>query len=537
VSRNRARAGRLVAALLLLAAFASQYALVRPRNFAGFDEWLLLWLSHHGIVGSPYSNRPLNFLWTLPGALVPNSFLGFHLLHGLYLGLSGVVAFLVAACAFPGRQREAVLVGLATACWAPWDRARLSSVQMTINSGSACAALVAVLLLLLAWQRRSRLVLVIACALALAVARSYEGVLGVLVVAPLVPIAVGPRDRRLWAFVTPWLATVALASALCLAPILTGAPGASYQARTLGVELGPRLVLGRLLARFAEHLGPLLTTIPAAADGPAPWLAAAFAAAALAAAAGLRQPEPPPGAGAVRQELEIGALGLAFAAGGYGPFLVSASLDGPHRAETQAAFGIGLLLSALFALGARAFGPRRRGVALAVAAAWLAAAGATRTAALQRDWDRDPTATLQFRSLSGLLKVAPRLLPHTLVVAIDDSGAWRSSFGFRQALLWIYDGEAAGVLVDRPDQLYRTTATPLGLRTEPLGAIRSAWGVVPDLNRYAELVVVRFDRSGGAALLERWPAWLSPYEVGARYSPRRRIRAGPPAPGAAILAP
>jgi hypothetical protein len=535
---------------LLLAAFAAQYALVRPTNFGGFDEWLFLWLSERGILGSPYSNRPLNFLWTVPGALLPESFLGFHLLHGAYLGLGGLLAGLIARRLLPGRPAAALLCGLATACWAPWDRARLSSVQMTINSGSACTALLATLLLLVGWQRGSRLLLLLAAALALTAARGYEGVLGVLVLAPALLALAGPRDVH-WARASAvWAVAVLLAAALTLAPLVGGSAAAAYQTRVLGLDLDAAAVAGRLLRRFVEHLGPLLTTRPAAADGWLPWLSAALALAAAALAQGVARagaavahvsaralgPRAAPAAGA-RRELVVVALGAAYAAAGYAPFVLSPSLDAPHRAQMHGAFGIGLLLCGLLALAARVVGVRAGAALLALACAGVAWAGAARTAALQRDWDRDRAGPLQFLTLRGLLALAPRLAPHTLVVALDDSQAWRSSFGFRHALLHVYGGEATGSVPGRADLLYRTLATPAGLRTEPLEAIKGPWGVAADSHTHAELLVVRFDARGGVSLVEDWPRELSPFDPGPDYAPRGRLRPGPPAAGARILFP
>ncbi len=529
---------RAAAWALLLAAFAAQYALVRPTNFGGFDEWLFLWLSERGILGSPYSNRPLNFLWTVPGALVPGSFLGFHLLHGAYLALGGLLAGLIAARALPGRPVAALLCGLATACWAPWDRARLSSVQMTINSGAACTALLATWLLIVARERSNRLLLPLAAALAFVAARGYEGVLGVLGLGPVLLALLGPRDARCARASALWSLAVFAALALTLTPLVSGDAAAAYQTRVLGLDLDPAAAASRLLNRFAEHLGPLLTTRPSSADGWLPWLSAAFALAAAAQARTRRGAEAvvAPADGA-RRELALVALGLAYAAAGYAPFVLSQRLDAPHRAQMHGAFGIGLLLCALLALASRAVGPRARPALLALACAGLAWAGGARTAALQRDWDRDEAGPLQLRTLRALVALAPRLAPHTLVVALDDSRAWRSSFGFRHALLRVYGGEATGAIPGRADLLYSTLATPAGLRTEPLEAIKGPWGVGADSHSYAELLVVRFDAQGSASLVEDWPRELSPFDPGPEYAPRARIRPGPPAPGARILLP
>jgi hypothetical protein len=511
---------------------------VRPTNFGGFDEWLFLWLSERGILGSPYSNRPLNFLWTVPGALLPDSFLGFHLLHGAYLALGGLLAGLIAARALPGRPVAALFCGLATACWAPWDRARLSSVQMTINSGSACTALLATWLLIVAWERGSRLLLLLAAALAFAAARGYEGVLGVLALGPALLALLGPRDARWARAAALWSAAVLLALALTLTPLVSGGATAAYQTRVLGLDPDPAAVAGRLLSRFAEHLGPLLTTRPSSADGWLPWVSAALAlaAAALARNHGRAQTTVAPSDGA-RRELAVVGLGLAYAAAGYAPFVLSPPLDAPHRAQMHGAFGIGLLLCALLALAARCVGPRARPVLLALGCAGIAWAGGARTAALQRDWDRDDVGPAQLRTLRALVVLAPRLAPHTLVVALDDSRAWRSSFGFRHALLHVYGGEATGAVPGRADLLYQTLASPAGLRTEPLEAIKRPWGVDADRHTYAELLVVRFDARGNASLVEDWPRELSPFDPGAAYAPRARIRPGPPAPGARILVP
>ena len=538
--RARNGAGRwTVAWLLLLSAFAAQYALVRPTNFGGFDEWLFLWLSERGILGSPYSNRPLNFLWTVPGALVRESFLGFHVLHGAYLALGGLLAGLIARRVLPAASAAALLAGLVTACWAPWDRARLSSVQMTVNSGSACSALLAALLLVLAWERGSRRWALAAAALAFATARGYEGVLGVLALGPLLLACIGPWDGRLARLSLPWAAAVLAALGLALAPLATGAAAATYQIQVLGLDLEPAAVAGRVLRRFAEHLGPLVTTRPSAGDGWLPWLSAALALAGALVAPGARRSGAvsTPATPGARRELAGAALGAAYAAAGYAPFVLSPSLDAPHRAQLHGAFGIGLLLASLASLAARGLAPVMRATLLALACAFVAWAGAARSAALQRDWDLERTGPLQISSLRSLVGLAPRLAPHTLVVALDDSGAWRSSFGFHYALLHVYGGDAAGAVPGRSDLLQRTLATPSGLSSEPLEAVRGAWRIAPDSHAYSETLVVRIGREGDASLVAAWPRELSPFDPGGTYAPLQRLRPGPPARGAAILEP
>src|SRR5207247_11052069 len=88
-------AARMAIGIVLV--FCAQYAWVKPTNFEGYDEWLLLSLASRGIVSVPPANRPLALIFDLPHALLfPHSLAGVYLVHGAYLALAGVVASLIA---------------------------------------------------------------------------------------------------------------------------------------------------------------------------------------------------------------------------------------------------------------------------------------------------------------------------------------------------------------------------------------------------------------------------------------------------------
>ena len=76
----------MAAPLLVVAA---QFTAVRPTNFAGADEWLVLSLASRGIIDFPYAGRPLALLWCLPGLLVRHDLIGHLLTQVFYLAIGG----------------------------------------------------------------------------------------------------------------------------------------------------------------------------------------------------------------------------------------------------------------------------------------------------------------------------------------------------------------------------------------------------------------------------------------------------------------
>ena len=141
-----------IAAAFLLALAAALFAFVRPTNFGGTDEWLSFSLLSRGIVGFPYANRPLNLVWALPGwSIFPDQLFGFLVFHALWIGLGGVLVFLVIRRLLPGAEPLAFLAGALAIVWAPTDGARLCAVHMIVYSGCTFGVLLALWLTLEAW--------------------------------------------------------------------------------------------------------------------------------------------------------------------------------------------------------------------------------------------------------------------------------------------------------------------------------------------------------------------------------------------------
>jgi hypothetical protein len=111
------------------AVFWIGYAAVRPTNFGGADEWLLIDLSSRGILDFPYANRPLVLLWTTIAAQVwPHELRSYWLFNGIYLCGVALLTALLTRRLLPGAGLLALLAGVFAAVWAPLDGLRLSGV-------------------------------------------------------------------------------------------------------------------------------------------------------------------------------------------------------------------------------------------------------------------------------------------------------------------------------------------------------------------------------------------------------------------------
>jgi hypothetical protein len=440
----------------------------------------------------------------------------------VYLALAaGLVFLLVRRLAFAGPVLP-FLAGVIAATWAPLDMGRLAVVQCSINSGATFGVLLALYLFLESERRRSLSLLAMAVLVGLVTARSYEAVLGLLAGAPLLLLVRGERPGRgRWVRVVAWESGVAMALTLAVAPLLTGGGGSSYQREVLGLDVAPARLVTRLLRQFALHLMPLAPTAPeellhvAVALAVAVFLASAW----WLGFAGKEVALP-----ARRRLLALAALGIAFAALGYGPFVVSASVWNATRMQFLSGFGIALLLASAFALGASFLPGRARGSFLLAAGAWVVAVGTGHTLAMQRAWDRASFFPAQRATLRQLTELAPSLRANTLVLLVDEAGAWPMSFGFRHAVAYLYGPQVVGHVVGTDDLLYTARATPAGIVSLPAPTIREAWGCPPTLHRGDEILAVRLAPTGVLSLLEAWdPRLLLPLPAGARYDPRARI--------------
>ncbi len=511
--------------LAIAAVLASSFYWVRWTNFGGVDEWLYLSLNSRTIVEFPHSNRPLTLVWSQPAVwLAPFSFRGYFLVHVAYLALGAGLVFLIGRH-LSSDPRMPFLAGVFAAVWAPLDMARLATVQTSMNSGVLFGTLLALLLLVRSWERGRVLELAAGCLLAFVAARSYEGVLGLLLGGPLllrfVPGArPGKRDQAAW--LVAWEATAVFALVLAALPLLTKRAESVYQTEVLGLDLAPARYLGRLLGQYALHLGPLLPADPSELLHPG--VAGAvivFAAAwwALGLAGPVEGPREPP-----RRNAGLAILGLALAGLGYAVLVASPQVQGATRTQFLAAPGISLFLAAGLALAASGLSPRGRRVSLFAGGAWVVAVGTGHTIAMQREWDRISYFGAQVSTLRQMTDAAPDLRPNTLVLLRDETGAWPYSLSFHHAVSYLYEGRAVGHVLGATPLLYSLAASPEGLWSVPRPVIREAWRTAPTLHRYDEVVAFRRDATGRLEMFEDWEATRLPaLPPGARYEPRERI--------------
>ena len=535
VSR-RGAATTLVVLAGLLAVFWSQFAWVRATNFGGTDEWLYISLASHGVLSIPYANRPFVLLWTLPAALIwPHDLRSFFLVHTTYLFLTGWLLFLLTRRLAPSRPLLAFLAAAFCLTWAPLDFLRLDTVLLTGYSGFTFATLLTLVLFVESWVRRKPVLLAVAGLLGLVTARGFEGVLPLLIAAPLLLHWVGAdRSRRLRAWVASWEALMLLIVALVVVPFLRPEGPGSYQSSALRLDLDPARALARLFEQYGYHLLPLVRSpLRELAVRAVPLAVLTFLATFMVVA--VRYGGADDGLGR-RPLVLLAGLGLFLAGLAYVPFVLSASIRGAARTQFLSAPGVGLFLGALVSLAASGVrGPWRK-VALGLMGSWVIAVGAGRTIAMQREWDASGAFARQRHSLLELTRLAPDTRPHTLIVLIDDAGAWPAGFTFRHAVDYLYEGRAIGYVWGAADFLYPAYFVPPGVFYDPWPVIRGPWGVVPTLHRYDEVVVAHAADDGALQILTSWPASVLPVlPPGARYEPQARIVTGAPPPGSRAI--
>lgn len=524
----------------LLAVFAAHFAGVRSTNFGGADEWLYVELASRGVLSLPTHNRPLTLIWAaLPSSLWPHHLAAYHLANAAYLFLSGVFLYLVLRRLLPAWPRLAFLAAAFAPTWAPNDYLRLDSVLITGYSGFGFGTVFALFLFFESYFRRSGVLLAASLLVAAAMSRGVEAVLPLLCSAPVLLFAALPRrPRRFWVFGGLWALMAAASLALAAVPLLT--PGAdSYQAGALGLDPHPLRVGARLLDQYRLHLLPLLDSRAASPHRPEVAAAAAafLLAYALAARLGFGGAPEPEARGTSLRALGLLVLGLALAALGYGVILLSPAVRDAARMQLLSSPGMALALAALVILATRLAPPASRHAVAIALGGFVVAVGTGRTLAMQEEWDGWRSAyPAQHRALSGIVAQAPGLRPHTLVLLLDEAGAFRFAFTFRHAIEYLYGGRATGYVPGAHPYLYPAGFVPDGFLCEPWPAIRGPWGARPTLHGAGEIVVFRASASGNVSLEESWPEGLPPLPDPAAYLPRDRIlRAGPRPPAQAIL--
>jgi len=522
-----------VALVGLLAIFWSQFAWVRPTNFGGTDEWLYIALASKGVLDIPYANRPFVLLWTLAAAFVwPHDLRSYFLVHTTYLCLSGWLLFALVRRLAPSRPVLAFLAAAFCLTWAPLDFLRLDTVLLTGYAGFTFATLLTLVLFVESWMRKKPVLLALAGLLGLVTARGFEGVLPLLIAAPLLLRWVGAgRSRRLLAWVMAWEALMLLIAALVVVPFFRPAGPGYYQGSALKLDLDPLRVAGRLLRQYGYHLVPLVGSPPRELAVPALPLAVAIflAAFTLVTIRGGDSLED----GRARRPLAIlAALGFLLAGLGYASFVTSSSILMAARTQFLSAPGMGLFLASLALLAASSLPTGWRKPALALIASWVIAVGTGRTIAMQREWD-DWRSSFghQHDALVELTRHVPDTKPNTLIVLIDDAGAWPATFTFRHAVDYLYEGRAVGYVWKAADFLYPAYFLPVGVYYEPWPVIRKPWGVAPTLHRYDQVIVAHAGTDGALRVLPNWPDHVLPaLPSGSRYEPEARIVHGTPPP-------
>lgn len=497
-----------------------QRAWVRPTNFGGFDEWPMVDLSSRFITDVAYANRPLGLVWLVPARIHPYSFNAFSWLSFAYLGLTAVLLFGLCRRLLPEHPLQAFVAASFWLVWAPGDLARLSTVESALYAGITFGAVAAIAAFVRSWFEESRLWLLLASVLAFAVVRSYEGSLAVLSAAPLLLLAAGIRSRRLVTWCGAWAAALLAAAAWIVVPLLWPGDAAAYQLSVLKPELDPRILAGRVGWQYVFHLAPAVLSPLSELAAPPVLLAVALFAVLFGLAHrgsneledGFRWPVPAACAG----------VGLALAGLGYALVVSGTAAHTAFRLQFLSGPGMALALASAV-MGLAALAPRPgRAVAALILASWIVAVGTGRTLAMQQTWDRESFYPAQMSMLRGLVGRAPDLRPGTMVILLDEGGAWRATFGFHHAIQYLYEGRAAGCVWGAWNALYPSTLGALGLRSEPWPVIRGPWGVRPRTYLHDEIVVARFS-SGGVEILKEWPEALPPPPAGARYDPGSRI--------------
>ena len=472
-------------------------------------------------------NRPLNLVWWLPAqALFPGSLAGQLYVHTAWIGLTGVLVFLLARRLLPGAAGLAFLAGAFTVAWAPGDRARLSAVQMLLYSGCTFATLLAIWLANEGWVRR-RPALALLAALSAAVAvLSFEAALAPLTLVPLLFLWLGGarERRRLAAWTAAWLLFVAACGVRAVLPLWTAPERVHYQAQ-VAPDFRPLPLAVRTLKQLRRHVRPALELPPPSRSWAAPAALGVLLVGLLAARRGAQEPQDRPEAG--RKALLAGSgFGLLWACTSYLPFVLNPLTHGAERQQFLSGPGVALLLASIIGGLVYWLPARLRPAATLLLGGWIVAGGVLRTAGLQHDWDADTAFADQHRALTGLAAIAPDLQPGTLVVLVE-SGAWPLDLTFRHAVKYLYEGRAVGHAVRAGELLYETRFEPDGVRCLPDPVIQGPWHEPPALFPYDALVVLREDAQQRVSLLETWPDELGPLPPGARYAPRERLRLGP----------
>jgi hypothetical protein len=340
----------------------------------------------------------------------------------------------------------------------------------------------------------------------------------------------GPRRswREGWLLLAPFAVAITLASAVVVLPMLRHDRATAYQS-LMGFDAAPGHVLARLVELFRLELAPLLR--PSVADLDSFWVGGAAitfgSCFALLLWRGRAEAEPP----AAPRLLVTAGVGAALALLAFLPFAASPGIAGAARTQFFAAPGIALVLVSLGAAALRRTSGHVQAVALGLAGTLLVAVGTGRLRALQQQIGGRQLYARQAAVLKGIVAAAPRLRRNTLVMLLDETDAWWATFGFRHALMYLYDDEVVGMVPGGWDLIYPASFDDRAVYSVPWPSVRRPWRQPISTHRYDEIVVLRAHAQGGVEILSQWPDDLVPHlPKGALYRPFERVVRDQPRP-------
>jgi hypothetical protein len=518
----------------LAALLCCQLVFVPPTNFGGVDEWLELEVTSRSVVSVPYAYRPLGLIWPLPASLAAPllGFASFRVFFAIYALLSAVLVFTIVRRLGPRVPLLATLTACFVVAWAPHDQARLSTVESAVYQGITLGLLLAAALMVEGWARRNFTLLSLSVLAAFLSVRCYEGSFAPLAAVPALLLMTQERSRRLWTWGIVWWSTIGIALAFYILEMQVSLRENSYQLSVLGLHADAAGWAARMVRQYSYHVLPLITSPPlelATAAVPIAVLMFVVTLALLGETLATEARERP------RLALS-GLVGLGLAGLGYSLVLVGVAIPTAFRLQMMSGPGIALFFAATMLGLSSMLKGHGRSLAVVLMGSWVVAVGTGRTVAMQAEWQRHSSWPRQAGMLSALLRAVPDVMPHTLLLVLDDAGAWTASFSFHHAVQYLYERRAAGFVLNREDRIYTLLPTPEGIEFEPWAILRRAWSAPKTVYGYHELVVLRETGTGQVVLLESWPSELSALPAGATYAPRSRIVSGPPVSRSAVLA-
>ncbi|MEX2303052.1 MAG: hypothetical protein WD733_19070 [Bryobacterales bacterium] len=467
----------------------------------------------------PYDrDRPLMAVgFHLGYLLTKNSYLGLHIVLGIFILLTGLLSYLIVARLTDGAVLFAFVVGALTiSCGADYGA---NWVGYVVQRQTTVFGLLAVLLFLEAW-RSNRLwwfpFVLLGQALSL---WTYEAILPLLAAAPLLLYRKHNWGRRFVVFAAVWsIVPVTKAAGIAYRYLLL--QEVSYQSRILSSAVSPLGLVENLATLMVHGLAfwrwpaaDLATASDCGANilgmiaGPTLIGAVCFVGAAVA----MRRLPPQGETFVARRWLLLGGLaGMCLA---YLAFL-PLPYPGSQRTQLISALPASLVLAAIaFEIGRLV----RSSFVVPIVLTCLVvttglATGLLGQIRLARDW-------APYRKIMGsIVTAAPRVRDGTLILLVGVPSHWsrtlcqtegafdpfRDVMWFNSGLQVLYEDTKLVGLYYRDDG---TTSESIRFEFSPDGARfrESGLGVEDTEFDYSEMIAFRFDDKDGAVLLKRFP--------------------------------